>query len=43
MDKISNWVGQENATMKGYVLYALALLGEAYPELELSEEQKKCS
>lgn len=41
MPEIENWgFNYENETMKGYVLYALKLIGDDYPELKLSEEQK---
>lgn len=42
MPEIENWgFNYENETMKGYVLYALKLMSADYPELKLSEEQKK--
>ena len=42
MPEIDNWgFNYENETMKGYVLYALKLMSKDYPELKLSEEQKK--
>ena len=37
---IDNWTGEENAVMKGYVLYALKLLETHSPEDELTDEQK---
>lgn len=41
MPEIDNWgFNYENETMKGYVLYALKMIRENQPELQLSEEQK---
>lgn len=42
MDNIENWgFNYENETMKGYVLYALKMIQENQPELQLSDEQRK--
>ena len=42
MPEIENWgFNYENETMKGYVLYALKMIRENQPELQLSDEQKK--
>ena len=42
MPKIENWgFNYENETMKGYVLYALKMIQENQPELQLSDEQKE--
>lgn len=38
---IRNWDGTENQVMKGYVFYALKMIKENEPELQLSDEQKK--
>lgn len=38
---MKNWSYEENATMKGYILYALALMGEAYHDHEHSENEIK--
>lgn len=40
MPKIQNWTGIENSCMKGYILYALKLMGDECPNLKLSDEQK---
>lgn len=41
MPKIDNWgYNYENESMKGYVLYALKMIKENEPELQLTEEQK---
>ena len=41
MPDIENWgFNYENETMKGYVLYALKMIKENEPELQLSAEQK---
>ena len=42
MPEITNWgFNYENETMKGYVLYALKMIKENQPELQLSDEQKQ--
>ena len=42
MPDIDNWgFNCENETMKGYVLYALKMIRENQPELQLSDEQRK--
>ena len=42
MPEIENWgFNYENETMKGYVLYALKMIRENQPELQLSDEQRK--
>ena len=42
MPKIDNWgYNYENESMKGYILYALKMIKENEPELQLTEEQKK--
>ena len=42
MPEIDNWgYNYENETMKGYVLYALKMIKENQPELQLSDEQRK--
>ena len=41
MPKIDNWgYNYENESMKGYILYALKMIKENEPELQLTEEQK---
>lgn len=41
MPNIENWgFNYENETMKGYVLYALKMIRENEPELQLTAEQK---
>ena len=41
MKKIENWgFKNENEVMKGYVLYALKMIKENEPELQLTAEQK---
>jgi len=41
MPNIENWgFRSENEVMKGYVLYALKMIRENEPELQLSAEQK---
>lgn len=41
MPEIENWgFNHENETMKGYVLYALKMIKENEPELQLTVEQK---
>ena len=41
MAEIENWGFKcENEVMKGYVLYALKMIKENQPELQLSDEQK---
>ena len=37
---IDNWTGEENAVMKGYVLYALKLIKTYSPKNELTDKQK---
>lgn len=42
MSNIENWgFRSENEVMKGYVLYALKMVKENEPELQLSAEQKE--
>lgn len=42
MPDIDNWgFNYENETMKGYVLYALKMIRENQPELQLSDEQRE--
>lgn len=42
MPEIENWgFRSENEVMKGYVLYALRMIQENQPELQLSDEQRK--
>lgn len=42
MPEIDNWgYNYENETMKGYVLYALKMIKENQPELQLSEDQRQ--
>lgn len=42
MPEIENWgFRSENEVMKGYVLYALKMIKENQPELQLSEDQRK--